>query len=171
MNKTVLSILVGAFLISGALYITNPKEEAENNNKETIEDENLGEKEEHEEEREEVGDEEVDEKKSEEKEEEKEEGEEVRIEENDAMEDIVGCLEEKGVVVYGLRTCPACTQLAEGFGGYDVIEPIYVECAEERDRCNEEKITGFVPEIQIKGEIHEGGRDPSSLARAVGCES
>ncbi len=142
MNKTILAILVGAFLISGALYLTSPKEGLQVNEEEVVEEE--AENEENEEN-------------------EKSEG-------NEEIISLVDCLKEKGVVIYGSRTCPACAQLAEGFGGYDVIEKIYVECAEEGNRCGTEKLTGFVPEIQIKGELYEKGRTPSSLAEATGCE-
>ncbi len=149
MSKTVLSILIGALLVSGALYITSPKEEVKINDDEEIVEEEI----------------------IEEEEDEKEEEEDVKTEGNGKTASIVDCLEDKEVVIYGSRTCPACAQLAEGFGGYDVIEPIYVECMEERERCDEEKLTGFVPEIQIRGEVHEGRRDPSSLAEAVECEA
>ncbi len=135
MNKTVLAILIGAFLISGALYLTSPKEEVQIN----------------------------------EKEEENEEKEENA--ENKETTSFMDCLKEKGVVVYGSRTCPACAQLVEGFGGHDIINPIYVECTEEQERCIEEKLTGFVPEIQIEGELYEKGRTPASLAEATGCEA
>ncbi len=151
MNKTVLSILIGALLVSGALYLTSPKEEIEvNDNEEVVEEKRI---EEGVVESEEDG------------------GGDTKGEGNVEIASIVDCLEEKGVVVYGSRTCPACAQLAEGFGGYDVIESIYVECMEEGDRCGEEKLTGYVPEIQIEGEVHEGRRDPFSLAEAVECEA
>ncbi len=169
MSKTVLSILIGALLVSGALYITSPKEETEiNDEEEVIEEEEVENEEKEEEEDKKVkGSEGVE--INDDKEVTKEE-EDKKVEGNKEIANIVDCLEEEGVVVYGSRTCPACAQLAEGFGGYDVIASIYVECMEERDRCDEEKLTGFVPEIQIKGEIHEGRRDPASLAEAVECE-
>ncbi len=141
-------------MISGALYITSPKEEIEieiNDDEEIVEEEIIEEEEA--------------------ESEEKEEEEDAKVEEDEEIANTVDCLEEEGVVIYGLRTCSACAQLAEGFGGYDVIESIYVECAEERDRCNEEKLTRSVPEIQIRGEVHEGRRDPSSLAEAVECDA
>jgi hypothetical protein len=134
MNKTILAILVGAFLISSALYLTRPGNEVPAEKENNIEKE-----------------------------------EENNNSENEEMDLLVSCLKESGVIVYGSKTCPACAQLVAGFGGYDIIAPIYVECAEERERCDEEKQTGYVPEIQIKGELYEGGRSPEKLAGEVDC--
>ncbi len=88
----------------------------------------------------------------------------------DQMKELVSCLDEAGVVIYGSVTCPFCEQLANSFGGYDVISSIYVECTEESERCDEEMIGRGVPEIQIKGEIYQGSRDPLDIGREVGCE-
>ena len=88
----------------------------------------------------------------------------------DDITSLVSCLQEKEVVIYGNKTCPACANLASNFGGFDAIEDIYVECNENRDRCTKEKETRFVPEIQVGGNIYEGGRNPSEIALAVGCD-
>ena len=136
MNKTILAILVGAFLISSALYLTRPGTDnvIEKENNVVNEEENNADP------------------------------------ENEEMSALVDCLKEKEVVIYGSKTCPACAQLVDGFGGYDIIAPIYVECMEERERCTEEKQTGYVPEIQIKGELYEEGRSPEKLASKTDCE-
>ncbi len=93
---------------------------------------------------------------------------------NDDMSNLIDCLAENDLVIYGTSWCPACTQLVDSFGGYDAIDPIYVECAEgteeEAERCAEETKTEYVPEIQIAGELYEGPNDPRSLAQEVGCE-
>ena len=94
-------------------------------------------------------------------------GEEVI--ENEAT-DFIDCLEEGGLTVYGAETCPACGQLAESLGGYEIVDPIWVECLEEPERCNNEKVRGYVPEIHFNGELYEGDRSPSSLAHEAGCE-
>ena len=85
------------------------------------------------------------------------------------MDELVSCLKTAGVVIYGTVTCPFCVRLVEDFGGYEVIGPIYVECTEYSDRCNEEMIGRGVPEIQIKGEMYQGSRVPADIGRAVGC--
>ena len=98
MSKTILAVLVGALIISGALYLTNPNESLQIDEEEVTEEEN--------------GEEAVEE----------ENGEETVEEENGEdegkMSVLVECLKEKGVVVYGSKTCPACAQLVDGFGGH-----------------------------------------------------
>ncbi len=90
--------------------------------------------------------------------------------EGQAVDSFVQCLSEAGVMVYGSSTCPACASLVSSFGGYEVIDPIYVECTEERDKCGQEMQTNYVPEIQISGQVYSGQRDLGSLAEATGCE-
>ncbi len=150
MSKTILAILIGALLISGALYLTMPEEEKSFNELEeeivieegeTEENNNIG-----------------------------EEDNDIESEEEGEISSLVDCLADNGVLIYGSRTCPACANLAQGFGGYEAIEKIYVECSEDYDRCGEDKKTGFVPEIQINAELYEGGRSPKDLALAANCE-
>lgn len=89
--------------------------------------------------------------------------------ENGGMTDLINCLADNGLVIYGSEWCPACTQLAESFGGYDAIEPIYVECTEYQEKCSENQKTDYIPEIQIEGELYEGGRTPQDLADKLDC--
>lgn len=84
-------------------------------------------------------------------------------------ETFVQCLADEGVIIYGMRTCPACKQLADSFGGYDAISLIYVECTEEQERCRNEMKTKYVPEIQIMAELYKEGRTPEALAKTTGC--
>jgi hypothetical protein len=86
------------------------------------------------------------------------------------IEAFVQCLKENGMVIYGSKTCPACGALAESFGGYEVIAPIYVECTENGTRCSSEMQSGYVPEIQINGEVYSGPRDLNSLANLANCK-
>ncbi len=90
--------------------------------------------------------------------------------ESDTSLKFIECLDEKGVVIYGTLTCPACTYLAESLGGYKVIDKIFVDCIENNERCNQEMKTGFVPEIQIRGLLYEGETTPESLAQEVNCK-
>ncbi len=90
-------------------------------------------------------------------------------------DDFLACLEDAGVVIYGSSTCPACAQLEEEWGGKEVVDPIYLDCSglgttEETERCMEGIKTGYVPEIQIKGELFEGWGSPQALAEATGCQ-
>lgn len=83
---------------------------------------------------------------------------------------LVNCLAENNVVIYGSATCPACRELANSFGGYEAIKPIYVECNDQQERCISEMQTNFVPEIHINGEVYSGPRSPEVLAGITGCE-
>ena len=89
---------------------------------------------------------------------------------NEEMSDLINCLAEEGVVIYGSEWCPFCADLVDNFGGYDIIDPIYVECTEEDQRCQEEMIGRGVPEIQVEGEVYEGSRSPSDVAEKFNCE-
>lgn len=103
-----------------------------------------------------------------------EEGEESDVPEEDLtvsqLEDLIVCLNDADVVIYGTPTCPYCTKLVDSLGGSNVVEPIYVNCFEEEARCREEMKGRGVPEIQIEGEMYQGSRDPQDIASVVGCE-
>ncbi len=94
----------------------------------------------------------------------------IENEDREVIDDFVQCLADAGMVIYGTKTCPACLQLAQSFGGYEMISPIYIECSEEWERCSQEMQTNYVPEIQIKGKVYTGPTDLGSLGEAVGCE-
>ncbi len=113
----------------------------------------------------------VDEEQEEQKQEEveNEDPEEV-LAEKEALASLVDCLKEKKVVAYGSKTCPYCLDLVESFGGYDIIGPIYVECSGGDERCQTDKQTGYVPEIQINSELYQGERSPKAIARVAGCD-
>lgn len=81
----------------------------------------------------------------------------------------IDCLADAGVVIYGSATCPACIKLVEDFGGNEIINPIYVNCTENPEKCRTEMQTNYVPEIQIKGVLYDGARSPEVLAEEVGC--
>ena len=87
-----------------------------------------------------------------------------------SKEDLIQCLADKGVVIYGTQTCPACNYLVDLFGGHEKISPIYVDCNQERERCSQEMQTEFVPEIQIKEELYRGPRTLKALAEETGCQ-
>lgn len=87
----------------------------------------------------------------------------------ETIEQTMECLARSGVVIYGTLTCPACNKLVESFGGYEIIDPIYVKCDENWERCENEMQTEYVPEIQIKGVLYNGERSVEALAKKVGC--
>jgi glutaredoxin len=94
---------------------------------------------------------------------------------SEEMSSLIDCFNDNDLVIYGASTCPACKQLVSSLGGKESVESIYVECTasgskEDQKKCQENAKTGYVPEIQIDGEVYEGSRDPASLAGQVNCE-
>ena len=79
------------------------------------------------------------------------------------------CLAQEGMVIYGSEWCPACQSLVSTLGGKEAVAPVYVECTQEQERCAAEKLTGYVPEIQLRGEVYAGARTIAALAEATGC--
>lgn len=150
MNKNLLAVVVAVLIIGGAVgYVSQP---------ETVSDQELETEASLEDNREE---DEINEENSENYEEE---------EIDEEMSSLIDCLAEEGVVIYGSEWCPFCADLVDNFGGYDIIDPIYVECTEEDQRCQEEMIGRGVPEIQVEGEVYEGSRSPSDVAEKFNCE-
>jgi hypothetical protein len=98
-----------------------------------------------------------------------EEGTATQLSAQDKQE-FVTCLAEKNTVIYGSSTCPACRSLIDKLGGYETTEPIYVECTNEGERCEQEMQTTFVPEIQIDGELFEDGSTLEALAERTQCQ-
>ena len=94
-------------------------------------------------------------------------GEEVI--ENEAT-DFIDCLDDGGVTVYGAEWCPACRQLADSLGGYELVDPIWVECTVEGERCDEEMEGTGVPEVHINGHYETGVIPPETLAEEAGCD-
>lgn len=83
--------------------------------------------------------------------------------------ELVQCLKDRGVRMYGSPSCPHCTRLTASFGGNDVIGPVYTDCSQDRATCQAEMKGRGIPEIQIKGEMYQGSRDPAQLGAVVGC--
>ncbi len=81
----------------------------------------------------------------------------------------IQCLVDSGMVVYTSETCPACISLANQFGGYDTAESLFVICGEQKERCDVEMKTGYVPEVQINGELLEGDRTLENFAQKTDC--
>lgn len=154
MNKPILVIVIIVVLLLSFGYFLQNNQEVPGENGETSNEEQES---------------------QEEKEETKETQEQATESQEEEIDDLIQCLKDSGVVIYGSSTCPACKQLEDSFGGIDVIKSIYLDCSglgepEETKRCQEEMQTNFVPEIQIKGELFRGSRNPESLAEKVSCD-
>lgn len=79
------------------------------------------------------------------------------------------CLAENGIVIYGSVTCFGCRSLVENLGGHDAVASVYVECTEQRNICNENKQTGYVPEIHFNGQLYQGQRTLEGFSQITGC--
>ncbi|MBS3736768.1 hypothetical protein KGY72_06335 [Candidatus Bipolaricaulota bacterium] len=78
------------------------------------------------------------------------------------------CLNEQGVTMYGLPTCPHCQEQKDKFG--DSFKHVnYVNCSENRDRCLNQGIE-TVPTWIIDGEKIVGRQELEELADEAGCE-
>ena len=79
------------------------------------------------------------------------------------------CLEKADFVIYGANWCGWTQKLVEMFGGFDMVMPIYVECTEESELCEEKGVTAY-PTILIEGEKYQGARTFEEIAITTGCE-
>jgi hypothetical protein len=94
-------------------------------------------------------------------------GEELGIPEEELAE-FTECLASAGLVVYGANWCGWTGQLVQMLGGWDTVKPIYVECTEEAELCQEKEVAAY-PTILINGEPYQGGRTFNDLSVATGC--
>jgi len=79
------------------------------------------------------------------------------------------CLEKADFAIYGANWCGWTQKLVEMFGGFDMVTPIYVECTEESELCEEKGVTAY-PTILIEGEKYQGARTFEEIAITTGCE-
>ncbi len=162
MIKNIVALIVGVFFVSGIFYIVssegNTKEEEKTKEELPYEEDNT-EKDNSAEEKEGTKTEEIN-----------ENSETTKNKEPNNELSFIDCLADVGVVIYGSKTCPACRNLSDQYGGYDKIESIYVECTEERERCNKEMLVNYVPAVQINGEVFDGWGSPENLAKETRCK-
>jgi hypothetical protein len=89
---------------------------------------------------------------------------------SEEIEEFVSCLDAAGFKIYGANWCGWTKKLVTSFGGFDVVEPIYVECTENSELCQSEEVTGY-PTIKINGEPYSGARSFAEFATATGCSA
>ncbi len=77
------------------------------------------------------------------------------------------CLNERGVIMYGVDTCEYCETQKKMFG-LDFQEILYVNCGFETEQCNKKGITRY-PVWQIGDKLLPGIQTFISLARETGC--
>ncbi len=85
------------------------------------------------------------------------------------LTEFIYCLQEANFVIYGANWCGWTKKLTDMLGGFDMVKPIYVECTEEEELCEEKEVSAY-PTILIKGEKYQGGRTFEEIAAATSCE-
>lgn len=84
------------------------------------------------------------------------------------VDQLAVCLNEQGVTMYSLPTCPHCQEQKDKFG--DSFKHVnYVNCSKNRDKCLNEGIE-TVPTWIIDGEKFVGVQELEELANKAGCE-
>ncbi|MCL4399984.1 hypothetical protein M1506_01775 [Patescibacteria group bacterium] len=79
------------------------------------------------------------------------------------------CLSEKGLVMYGLYSCPHCQAEKELFGSsFKYVN--YVECSENPSKCTAEGINAVPTWIEPGGERLVGTQSLDNLSSVSGCK-
>ena len=84
------------------------------------------------------------------------------------LNEFVGCLEKANFVIYGANWCGYTKELVAMLGGWEIIDPIYVECTEKQALCDEKEISGY-PTILINDKQYQGGRNFQGFSDATSC--
>jgi hypothetical protein len=88
---------------------------------------------------------------------------------SEELEKFVECLKDADFVIYGANWCGYTKQLVTMLGGWDMVKPIYVECTENEELCQEKGVGGY-PTILIQGEEYQGGRTFEEFGAATDCQ-
>lgn len=87
---------------------------------------------------------------------------------NAAVVGLAQCLQGKGAMMYGTKSCPYCRAEKAAFGeAFQYIN--YVECTEEPNRCVAAGVEGVPMWTFTDGTRLEGAQGLEGLARASGC--
>lgn len=86
----------------------------------------------------------------------------------ESLREFVNCLNDSGFKIYGAKWCGYCQKLVGLLGGYEIVEPIYVECTEQASVCQQEGVSAY-PTIKINGERYQGERSYQAFSQATGC--
>jgi len=88
---------------------------------------------------------------------------------SEELTEFIYCLKEANFAIYGANWCGWTKKLTDMLGGFDMVKPIYVECTEEEELCEEKEVRAY-PTILINGEGYQGERTFEKIAAATGCE-
>jgi len=85
-----------------------------------------------------------------------------------ALNSFASCLTEKGAKMYGAYWCGHCQNQKKIFGS-SFANVDYIECTEETQRCDDERITGYPTWKFLDGSSLNGVQTLASLAQKTGC--
>ncbi len=80
----------------------------------------------------------------------------------------VDCLNSKNLKIYGFSNQEYTIYLAQIFGGFDVIENIYVDCSKNRILCLEEDVL-YYPSVKIKNNFVGVEASLEGFSMVSGC--
>lgn len=80
----------------------------------------------------------------------------------------VDCLNSKNLKIYGFSNQEYTIYLAQIFGGFDVIENIYVDCSKNRILCLEEDVL-YYPSVKIKNNFVGVEASLDGFSMVSGC--
>lgn len=90
------------------------------------------------------------------------------VKSNPEYDNFAKCLTDKGVVMYGSKTCPHCQNQKKMFG--DSFKYVnYIDCIDNSTQCVEKGIQ-YVPAWYIDGKLYTGEKTIEELKSLSGCE-
>ncbi len=84
------------------------------------------------------------------------------------LKEFIGCLSRSGFLIYGANWCGFTVDVVSMLGGWELVEPIYVECSEKPALCEEKEIAGY-PTILLNDREFPGARRIEDFALHTGC--
>lgn len=86
-----------------------------------------------------------------------------------SLDSFAKCLSERGLVMYGLYSCPHCQAEKQLFGSsFQYVN--YVECSENPGKCTAEKISAVPTWVNPNGERLVGTQTLENLSEISGCK-
>lgn len=87
---------------------------------------------------------------------------------SEEMDKFIACLAQSDFVIYGASWCGWTGKIVNMLGGFESVNPVYIECEEETEICAEKNITGY-PTILIAEKQYQGARTFADISSATGC--
>lgn len=87
------------------------------------------------------------------------------------LNDFVGCLQQKGAVIFGMANNPDTQNLVQALGGPNLVSQIYYDCSSNQSRrvCLQNNITR-VPSVMYQGQVLQQPQRVSQIEQLTGCK-